>query len=419
MAGALCQRRSSYVRDWHSVLVRIAAPCEFARNGEANRWHMPRSNVGMPTVRHARTINGRLNASEQQPTIETLARLAGGIAHDFNHLLTVITWHTEALLEKLADTDPLMLDAYEIQRAALSAAGLASQLMSLGSDHPRQPEAIDVNRVVARTADILRRTFPENIDVIVTLDPQPMRIMGHAGHIEQIVLNLAINARDAMTTGGRLTLTTLRHGDCVRLAVADNGSGIPAAIQSQVFEPQFSTKGTEGHGFGLATVRDIVQQSGGQIHLASTPGVGTTVTIDMPGAPERLPADGVASSPLPRPDGCATVLIVDDDPHVRQLVEVVLRRVGYHVVSVTGPRDALAAVHRGTGFHLVLTDIVMPGMSGYDLAAAVRKIAPGARIAFMSGFADAGVREPSSDPFLAKPFTVESLTTLVQQALAV
>jgi signal transduction histidine kinase len=369
---------------------------------------------------------------QQARKMEAIGRLAGGIAHDFNNLLTAITGYTELVAANLALTDPMIQDVYEIRRAALSAGRLTKQLLAFSSNQRMHSEVLDVNAIVARTAGILRRTLGEDIGVTLALDPAIKPIKADAGQIEQIVLNLAVNARDAMPDGGHLTLTTTMQpcgaehaaiapagdaADYVRLTIEDTGCGMSEETQSKVFEPFFTTKGTNGTGLGLATVYGIVAQSHGHIAIASTVGVGTTFTIDLPATLEPLEA-GEPAAPRRHVEDYATVLIVEDDPRVRRLIEIVLRRAGHDVVSVAGPRDALAALNSQADFNLVLTDVVMPEMNGYDLAAEVRRIVPCARVVFMSGFACDIVRQPVADPFLAKPFTIESLTTAVQQALA-
>jgi two-component system cell cycle sensor histidine kinase/response regulator CckA len=367
--------------------------------------------------------------SLQEQKMEAIGRLACGIAHDFNNLLTAATGYSELVIANLAGADPVILeDVHEIRRAALSAARLTKQLLAFASPQRAHTEVLDVNAIVTHTAGILRRTLGENVGVTLALDPDLPRTRADAGQIEQVILNLAVNARDAMPNGGHLTLTTGPYmGDrdprgCrreyVRLTVADTGCGIPAGTQSKVFDPFFTTKGASGTGLGLATVYGIVTQSGGHIDLDSTVGVGTTFTIDLPVTSEASVVADLAARPPRFVGGCAKVLIVEDDPGVRQIVEIVLRRAGHEVVAVEGPQEALAVLQGQSDINLVLTDVVMPQMNGYDLAAEVRKIAPRARIVFMSGYAHDSVRHPADEAFLAKPFTAESLTDLVQHAMA-
>jgi two-component system, cell cycle sensor histidine kinase and response regulator CckA len=364
----------------------------------------------------------------QQQTIEAVGRLAGDIAHDLNNLLTAIAGYTELLITKLNQADPMIQDAHEIRRAALGAARLTKQLLAVSRNQPATTEVIDVNAVVARTAGVLKRMLGDEIGVTLALDGDVKRIKVGASHVEEIVLNLALNARDAMPDGGRLTFTTVMHtqterdaamgpaGEYVRLIIADTGCGIPKEIQSTVFEPFLTTRGSVGSAIGLAKVYDIVKKSGGRIHLDSAAGVGTTFTVDLPATSEPSAALDPAPSST-RLDG-GSVLIVEDEPRVRELVKVMLVRAGHDVAAAAGPHEAIALLKRPHDIKLVLIDIVLPEMNGYDLAAEVRKIAPDVQIVFMSGFACDLMRQ-SADSFLAKPFTVEALTNIVHEALAV
>ena len=361
--------------------------------------------------------------------IESVARLAGDIAHDLNDLLTAIIGQTELLIAQLPAADPMRPDAHEVRRAALSAARLTRQLLTL-SRSQRATQEIDVNAVAARTAGALRGMLGEDIAVTLTLGADIKRVRVGSSHIEEIVLNLALNARDAMPTGGRLTLTTTMHtrlepdptigpaGEYVRLIVADTGRGIPEAAQSKVFEPFLTAPEAGANAVGLAKVYSLVKENGGHIHLDSTAGVGSTFTVDLP-ASSDAPAPVDAPPLAPRPVvGLAPILVVEDEPRVRELMKLVLVRAGYDVVAVAGPHDALAALNRQPDINLLLIDIVMPEMNGYDLASEARKIVPGAKVVFLSGFACDPGRQPVTDGFLAKPFTVESLTGIVQQTLA-
>jgi two-component system, cell cycle sensor histidine kinase and response regulator CckA len=367
---------------------------------------------------------------DQTQQLEAVGRLAGDIAHDLNDLLTAITGHTELLITNLQPDDPGVLDAHEIGRSALSAARLTKQLLALSRNQPQHAEVVDINEVVARTAGTLGPMLGEGISVILALDAQVKRIRVSASRVEEIVLNLALTARDTMPDGGRLTFTTSMHsgtgkrapiepaGEYVRLIVADTGCGIAEEIQSNVFEPFFTTQGTDGSAIGLAKVYGIVKQSGGHIHLDSVAGTGSTFTVDLPSVSNPLAPD--SSNPVPRIiEGFATVLIVDDDSRVRDLAKLVLVRAGHDVQAVAGPHDALAVLHRQPDINLLLIDVVMPEMNGFDLAAEARKIVPNARIIFMSGFACDMTRQRAGDGFLAKPFTIESLTDAVEQTAGV
>jgi two-component system cell cycle sensor histidine kinase/response regulator CckA len=286
---------------------------------------------------------------------------------------------------------------------------------------------LDLNAVVARMTGILKRTLGEDVYVSLELEPSVRPVKADRGHLEQVVLNLAVNARDAMPDGGRLTIRTLNHrvgrggtglpaGDYVRLTVTDTGCGIPDSVQEKVFEPFFTTKGDHGTGLGLATVYGIVAQNGGYIGLTSGVGAGTTFTIDFPVSEEEVPV-GETSAPPKFVEGFATVLVVEDDPRVRSIAELVLRRAGHDVVGAAGPYEAIAALKAQPDIDVVLIDLVMPDMNGFDLADEIRRVSPWVRIVFMSGFASDHFNRAVTDPFLAKPFTVESLTNVIERVL--
>jgi two-component system cell cycle sensor histidine kinase/response regulator CckA len=396
--------------------------------------------VAVVAVAQARAARAALRAGEEtsrqvlevapsQQTLETVGRLAGDIAHGLNDLLTAITGHTELLIAHLSPADPMMQDAREVRDAALSAARLTKQLLAWSRTQRTTLEVVDVNAVVARTASVLTGMLGEGIVVTLALDADIKRIKAGPSHVEEIVLNLALNARDAMPAGGRLTLTTTMHtrfeldaaigpaGDYVRLIVADTGCGIPEAVQSKIFEPFFAEQDVVENAAGLAKVYGIVKEVGGHIHLVSTASAGTTFTVDLPATSDSLDAFEAVPPALRLERGFAPILIVEDEPRVRELMRLVLIRAGHNVVAVAGPHEALAALHRQPDITLLLIDIVMPEMNGYDLATEARKIVPGAQIVFMSGFACDPARQPTADSFLAKPFTVESLTDIVQRAL--
>jgi len=352
----------------------------------------------------------------QAQKMEAVGRLAGGIAHDFNNLLTAITGYVELLIAGFDGGDKRLQDAYEIRRAALAAARLTGHLLAFSRNQRVSPDVLDLNCVVARTAGMLKRTLGDHIEMSLDLDPTPRLVKADRGHLEQVVLNLAINARDAMPNGGRLLIKTATAGDSVRLTVTDTGCGIPQAIQAKVFDPFFTTKGEHGTGIGLATVYGIVEQSGGSIAVASVEGQGTTFTIDLPATVEELVAPESPCAPR-LVEGCATILVVEDDPRVRSLAQLILHKAGHDVVTASGPVEALAVMKAQSDIDLVLTDIVMPDMSGFDLVVEVKRIAPGVRVVLMSGSTADQFRRTVDDPFLKKPFTVESLTDAVNRAL--
>jgi signal transduction histidine kinase/CheY-like chemotaxis protein len=382
----------------------------------------------------ARAAGAALRASEakhrdsveRDRKMEAGNRLAGDVAHDLSDLLTAITGHTELLIASLDPSGANIQDAHEIRRAALSAARLTRPLRTLSAGHRASTDVIDVNAVTARTAGSLERMLGPTIKVTLALDSNIKGIKVGASHLEEIVLNLGIHARDAMPNGGRLTVTTTMHTkdgrdaasgaprEYVRIAVADTGGGMSAATQSRLFEPFFASEDAGLSAMGLAKVDAIVKQAGGRLHVDSAAGVGTTFTIDLPATSE--PA-GVPDSEFAETRLTAPLLVVEDDPRVRELIRLVLVRAGREVVAVDGPHAALVALNRQPAISLMLVDVVMPEMDGYDLAVEARAISPGVHVVFMSGFARDTARHPSGDRFLAKPFTVESLTNIVEEAL--
>jgi two-component system cell cycle sensor histidine kinase/response regulator CckA len=369
---------------------------------------------GQATLQELRRTDQR---EVQAQKMEAVGRLAGGIAHDFNNLLTAITGYTELLISAFERGDKRLQDAYEIRRAALSAARLTGHLLAFSRNQRVSPEVLDLNCVVARTAGMLKRTLGDHVEMSLDLDPAARLVKADRGHLEQVVLNLAINARDAMPNGGRLLIKTAMVAGSVRMTVTDTGCGIPLAIQSKVFDPFFTTKGTLGTGIGLSTVYGIIEQNGGSIAVASIEGQGTTFTIDLPPTIEALAVQEPPAAPRVV-EGYATVLLVEDDPRVRSLAELILHKAGHDVITAGGPVEALAAIKAQSDIDLDITDVVMPDMNGFDLAVELRRIAPGVRVVFMSGFASDHFKRTVDDPFLKKPFTVESLTNAVDQALS-
>ncbi len=386
-------------------------------------------------TRRARAARAALRAGDQRHsesvelarTMEADSRLAGDVAHDLNDLLTAITGHAELLIASLDPSGTSSQDAHEIRRAALSAARLTKPLRTLTGGHRAPTDVIDVNAVIARTAASLQPMLGPKIEVTLALDNDIKRIKVGACHLEEIVLNLCIHARDAMPTGGHLRVATTRHthdgrdaasgvpGEYVRMVVTDTSGGMSAAAQARLFEPFFASEDAGGNAIGLAKVDAIVKQAGGRIQVDSAAGVGTTFTIDLPATsePPAVPDRALAEARVTPP-----VLVVEDEPGMRELIRLVLVRAGHEVVTVAGPHAALAALNRQLAISLMLVDVVMPEMDGYDLVAEARKISPGVHVVFMSAFAPDPTRHPSGDGFLAKPFTSESLTGIVEKALS-
>jgi two-component system, cell cycle sensor histidine kinase and response regulator CckA len=374
----------------------------------------------------------------QAQKMEAVGRLAGGVAHDFNNLLTVISGYSDLLLSELDPGDPLHRHAAAINNAAARATGLTRQLLAFSRRQVLQPTALDLNAVVTETGKMLQRLIGEDIALVTTLDPALGRVNADPGQLEQVILNLAVNARDAMPEGGRLTLETANvelgeadahrqvgviPGRYVRLTVRDTGIGIDAATQSHLFEPFFTTKELgKGTGLGLATVYGIVTQSGGHIEVDSTPGRGTTFRVYLPQFEEGLEAvEPAAASPTP-PQGLETLLLVEDEVGVRGVVQEILQSAGYTVLAASDGEGALRLCTQHAGpIHLLLTDVVMPGMSGPTLASRLTAMRPAMKVMYMSGYTeDAIVHHDLLDPgmvFLPKPFTLQTLVRKVRESL--
>ena len=373
----------------------------------------------------------------QAHKMEAVGRLAGGVAHDFNNLLTAILGFSFMLLEDLAADDPNRSAIVEIQRAGESAATLTKQLLAFGRQQILHLEVLDLNAVVRHIDALLQRVIGEDIDLVLRLAAGVDPISADAGQIEQVIMNLVINARDAMPTGGMLTIETAnvdldrahvarhpaaREGRHVMLAIIDTGVGMPSEVQAQIFEPFFTTKKRgEGTGLGLATVYGIVKQSGGWIWVYSEIGQGTTFKVYFPltSAPSRLQLPAEPAHPL---GGHETVLIAEDQAEVRLVASTALRRMGYGVLEASSGEEALAVVQGHAGaIDLLLTDVVMPAMNGRELAEAVKSLRPGIRVLYASGYTDhAIVRHGILDAgvaFIQKPFTPSTLNTKVREIL--
>ena len=373
----------------------------------------------------------------QAQKMEAVGRLAGGVAHDFNNLLTAISGYCELLLKSLPLDDPNRLDVEEIGKAGQRAAGLTRQLLAFSRKQVLQPRSLDVNEVLRELEKMLRRLIGEDVELVFELDGGLGTVKADPGQIEQVVMNLAVNSRDAMPKGGRITIKTknvligpgdaaayyeLSPGPYALLSVSDNGSGMDSATLARVFEPFFTTKEPGiGTGLGLATVHGIVKQSGGGVFVDSELGRGTDFKIYLPAIGE--PVQALKASPSSgTPAGQETVLLVDDDEMVRKFASRVLRQAGYTVLPAKDAKEALAACAlAGASIRLLLTDVVMPQMRGPELAARVRALVPGVKVVFMSGYTEEGVVRSellaSGAMFLQKPIGLEQLTRKVREAL--
>lgn len=374
-------------------------------------------------VSERKRLERRLADAEK---MEAIGRLAGGVAHDFNNLLTVISGYAEILRARHSGVE---ID--EIASAARQAAGLTRQLLAFSRRQVLHPKVLDLNEIVASMESMLHRIIGDDVSVGTRLAPDLAPVEADRAQIERVIINLAANARDAMPAGGTLTIETRdvvldQHGEDgldgphVLLSVADTGVGMDAEVRAHLFEPFFTTKpGGEGTGLGLATVFGVVKQSGGAIYVYSERGRGTTFKIYLPAAERAAapPAPVVEAEPM---TGTETVLVVEDDPNVRDLVRMLLEHSGYTVLTVQDADEAVRACTE-LGVDLLLTDVVMPGVSGQALAERVAAAAPDVRILFMSGYSDDAVRRQGMlgerAAFIEKPFTERALTAKVREVL--
>ena len=369
-----------------------------------------------------------------------MGRLAGGIAHDFNNLLMVISGYSEFLLDRLGPEPALRGPAQEIASAAVRATSLTRQLLAFSRKQMLAPKILDLNGVVTENLKMLTRVIGEDIDLVMVPAAGLGAVRADAGQIEQVIMNLAVNARDAMPSGGKLTIETsnvsldeeyarlhapLKPGSYVMLAISDTGAGMDSETQSHIFEPFFTTKGSKGTGLGLSTVYGIVKQSGGYIWVYSEPGKGTTFKIYLPRVAET--AESVAQVAAPAESasvepGTETILLVEDEANLRYLARQFLEKQGYRVIEAADGAAAMQiAVAHEAVIHLLLTDVIMPGMNGRELAQRISEIRPNVKVLYMSGYTenvigrngtlDEGVR------LLQKPFTLRDLKSKVREVL--
>jgi PAS domain S-box-containing protein len=387
--------------------------------------------------RAAATVRDVEEQLRQSQKMDAVGRLAGGVAHDFNNLLTVIFAQTDLALRAVPVSDPLRTRLQETKEAAARAARLTSQLLAFSRKQILQPTVQNLNDIVGALTVMLQRLIGEDIALAEVLAPDLHATRVDRGQVEQVVMNLVINARDAMRGGGRLTIETrnvdidatyaLQHpgvipGRYVMLAVSDTGIGMDEATRGRIFEPFFTTKGPgQGTGLGLSTVYGIVTQSGGHIRVYSEPGRGSTFRAYFPAVGESIAEPAPAAEVAPA-RGQETVLLVEDEEMVRRVAREILEAQGYTVLVASNGHEAAqtAAQHAGP-IDLLLTDVVMPGMSGRVVADRLATSRPEARVLFMSGYTDGaiahhGVLDPRM-AYLAKPFTVDSLSRRVREVL--
>ncbi|NUQ92913.1 MAG: response regulator [Gemmatimonadaceae bacterium] len=390
-------------------------------------------------VEASQAVREREEQLRHAQKMEAVGQLAGGVAHDFNNLLTVLKVNSELLIEALDARDPRREPAIEIRGATDRAASLTRQLLAFSRKQILNPRVVDLNVIVDNVRPMLARLIGEDIVIATKTRPGIGAVLADAGQLEQILMNLLVNARDAMPDGGRVTIETanveldgryaverrvnVAPGRYVLLSVSDSGTGMPAEVCERVFEPFFTTKEPgKGTGLGLSTVYGIVKQSGGYIWVYSEPGKGATFKIYFPRLAEETQAHGEERDVAPPPGGTETVLLVEDEDAVRRLARRILEQRGYTVIEGRNGVDALAAAERHAGhIDLVLTDVVMPGMSGRDLVQRLRERGEIFAQLFMSGYTDdevvrRGVVEQGAR-FLQKPFTAHAMLAAVREAL--
>jgi signal transduction histidine kinase/CheY-like chemotaxis protein len=388
--------------------------------------------------RQARRARDHIRLQGMQK-MEAVGRLAGGIAHDFNNIVQAIGGYSEVLQESLADGDPRRATVDEILRAGDRAASLTRQLLAFSRQQVMQPRVLDLNAVVGTVESLLRRLIGEDVTLIARLSPELGAVRADPTQLEQILMNLVVNARDAMPSGGTITIETgnasldpsagtdafsVTRGPYVRLTVTDTGHGMPPDVRARAFEPFFTTKELgRGTGLGLSTVYGIVKQTGGYIWVDSEVGKGTSIRIYLPldhAAPAPLEVRPAARSGASR--GSETLLVVEDEEGVRELMQAWLESHGYRVLTAGNGVEALETCRTFEGdIDLVVADMIMPAMGGPALARKLKPVRPGLRVMFISGYADAtpGDRDVLDEPtlFLQKPFALSVLVDTVREAL--
>jgi len=375
----------------------------------------------------------------QAQKMEAIGALAGGVAHDFNNMLNVINGYSELLLDDFQKDDPKRNDLEQIRQAGQRAASLTSQLLAFSRKQILNPEILYLNDVIAEMSTMLRRLIGEDIEFACLTQPDLGLVNADSGQIQQIIMNLVVNARDAMPQGGKLTIETknvdldednnrmpakMPAGPYVMLAISDNGIGMDAQTQARIFEPFFTTKGQgKGTGLGLSTVYGIVKQSNGFIWAYSEPGKGTTFQVYFPRVADKAAQsksdDGKEERRL---QGTGNVLIVEDESSVRALASRILRERGYHVLEAENGTEALRTAEEFAGeIHLLLTDVVMPQMAGSELVSRIEAIRPGIKVLYASGYTNDAVvchgTRDSKVAFLQKPFTPDALACKVGEVI--
>ena len=412
-----------------------------ARNerGEIDKFIIVNRDITAQREQAREILRQKEEQLRQAQKMEAVGRLSGGVAHDFNNLLSVIIGYAEDLELRLDPADRLHKEAVEVRKAGERAASLTRQLLAFSRQQMLQPRVLDLNGVVTDLARMLGRLIGSDIEFRLALDPHLGRVKADQSQLEQVVMNLVVNARDAMPEGGRLTVATqnieLREtdgdrvshaepGSYVQLTVTDTGMGMDAQTLAHIFEPFFTTKAEgKGTGIGLATVAGIVKQCGGDIAASSEPGRGASFRILLPRTTDAVTTAALKSRPAPPAATRNTVLLAEDDVALRELLSEMLKRSGYRVLAAATPADAwqMAQDFRGP-IHLLLTDIVLPGMKGPVLAEAACRNRPEMRVLYMSGYSEDDPKArgllPADALLLPKPFTTDALLLAVSEALS-
>jgi len=428
--GQIRQEKRYILRDGRTVWADLHLYLLRGKKGE------PRYIIGMAVdISEQKALETQLRLAQR---METIGRLAGGVAHDFNNLLTVIKGYCDVVLEKTIKDQTIQSHMEHIDRATDQASSLTRQLLAFSRQQVLQPKVFDLNVLVLNAKKMLQRLIGEDIEVVTTVSPELGSVKADPSQIEQVILNLVVNARDAMPNGGKLTLETAnaeldetfvqghwgaKAGRFVLLAVTDTGIGMSEEVQAHIFEPFFTTKELgKGTGLGLSMAYGIVKQSAGYIWVNSKPGEGACFKVYLPRVDEPPEELAKAARPAEKARGSETILLVEDDASVRELTCDILQARGYEILVASSPSQALELCNRyNRQIHLVLTDLIMPGMNGAEMADLITKLRPETQVLFMSGYSDSAVLQEETRGkqlnFLQKPFSASVLHKRVRETL--
>lgn len=415
---------------------------DYAEAGVRRRVSISRCSRGVLVIEYElaaapEAANGYTGSGRQSQKMETVGRLVGGVAHDFANLLTLISGYADILVNRVGETSTLNPELYEIRQAASRGARLTAQLLGYTRGRPVEPRPVDLNSIIGDMQRMLRPIIGEYVSLETSLSANLGRVLADPGQMEQVIMNLILNARDAMPGGGRIRIETangdldqeaaqafgMPPGPCVMLTISDTGHGIEPELLPHIFEPFFTTKQEgRGTGLGLSTVHSIAKQSGGDVWVRSTPNQGSSFTLCLPCAAHDVETAGSPSVAHSAAPGNETILLVEDEDAVRKLLTHVLRKRGYSVLEAANAEDALRFFDgSGDEIRLVLTDMVMPRMSGRELAEQILRIRPDMKVIFMSGYTDdVLVRTGALGPgmsFLQKPLRPDVLAGKIREAL--